>query len=93
VNIQGIALGTTATMGSVELKGSGGRTCRVNKTWIHPSWDPNTRANDVALVRLDCIVNTTLTIRPVTLPTATDPLRTRSGEPVVMTGFERQKGV
>jgi hypothetical protein len=68
-----------------------GKTCRVERIHIHPNWNADMKSYDVALVKLDCVVETTEKIKPVKLAKFNDAfLRTRADEPVVVTGYGKQ---
>jgi hypothetical protein len=95
-NIPLIVHGSTVFMGSVQREGTGkgAMRCGVERIWIHPEWNPKTKSNDMALLKIDCIVEANNpTIRPVALPKSTsdNSLRLKSEETVVVTGFGRLK--
>jgi hypothetical protein len=81
-------------MGTENRDGTGGKTCQVEQIWTHPDWNANTKSHDVALVKMNCSIDTTERIRPVALAKTNDALlRTKSNELVVVSGFGSQLGM
>jgi hypothetical protein len=73
-NMKKIANGTPVIMGTVIRDDTGVKTCHVERTIHHPNWHRETRTHDIALVKLDCWVDTTDRIRPITLAKSNDQL-------------------
>ncbi|XP_046640973.1 elastase-1-like [Daphnia pulicaria] len=56
-----------------------------NETFIHPNWNPATKAGDIALVKLSTVVEYTKYIHPICLPNPSEPDYVNQN--VTVTGF------
>jgi len=82
---------TRVTLGSNQRNGAGGKVCTVQRVIVHPQWNRRTSSFDVALVKLNCHVTYTDTIRAIVLPRSTDRIRNLNGTAVNVAGFGRQE--
>jgi len=80
---------TRAIMGSHQKNGVDGQICNVQRVIVHPRYNRTTFTYDVALVKLDCRVVYTDTIRAIVLPRSTDSLR--DGSAVDVAGYGQQE--
>jgi secreted trypsin-like serine protease len=55
--------------------------------YVHPNWNANTLAGDIALIKFPAPVEFNDNIRPICLPPSTDP--NHSGDPVTLAGWGR----